>query len=90
MALDPEQYSPHGAVYHIFVGPHPLHSPWGYLCALSVGALSGSMSGICVLNTNREIASQALFGDLEFSRCVPVGEETKRNAQVDDGLTKVK
>ena len=47
------------------------------------------MSEICVVNTDREIASQALFGNLEFSRCVPVGEETKRNAQVDDGLTKV-
>jgi hypothetical protein len=39
-----------------------------------------------VVNTNREIASQAFFCNLKFSRCIAMGKKTKRNAQVDDTL----
>ena len=42
-----------------------------------------------VVSTNREIASQACFCNLKFGRCVPVGEETEGDTQVDDGLTKI-
>ena len=45
---------------------------------------------IDVVNTNREVASQALFCNFEFSRRIPMGKETKCNAQVNDGLTKTK
>ena len=84
-----EWYSLHGAVYRIFAGLHPLHNPWGCLCVLSAAALSGRMSVERMVNTNREIAPQACFCNFEFSRCVPVGEETKGDAQVDDGLTRI-
>jgi hypothetical protein len=38
------------------------------------------------LNKNREIAPQAVYCDLKFTRCIAVGKETKRNAHVDDAL----
>lgn len=43
---------------------------------------------VYVVNTDREVASQTLLCNLEFTRCIPMGEETKCDAQVDDGLTK--
>lgn len=40
-----------------------------------------------MVDTNWEIAPQACCCNLEFPRCVAMGEETKRNAQVDDTLS---
>lgn len=39
-----------------------------------------------VVNTNRKIAPKAIHCNLEFSRCIAMGEKTKCNAEVDDTL----
>lgn len=66
---------------------HLLRNPWGCLCALSEVKVS---KGVCAMyvNTNREITTQSIYRYLEFTRCIAVGKETERNAQVDDTLEK--
>lgn len=77
-----------GDADRIFAHLHLPHSPWGYLCALSVARLTVSTCVACVTKTDREITSETVYCDLEFTRCIAVGKETKCDAQVDDALTK--
>lgn len=58
----------------------PFSITLGVVDVLCLQQRSTRIGAVRVVNTNRKVASQAFSRNLEFTRCVAMGKETKCNA----------